>query len=228
MLTEMKALCWVGPRVEKEKKKTMQELNHQIRPSQLELPKAPPSLSQKLLATVTVDLKGLGFNNIPRTRDPPPHSPEECPAYKLLKGTCMSYVNLEYNIEECYKSLTDQLDWNNPKGESINRTYTTSLNKKKAAKYDLPGIEDMVPNLWSPIKVAYDKYALLGDFPRLHLNDIEDMLLLVVQNRLFNLKGEDIMHLAAALRMFTRRIVIQNRVEDLQLGVESYQKKLNI
>ncbi|GJZ71662.1 putative ribonuclease H-like domain-containing protein [Tanacetum coccineum] len=34
------------------------------------------------------------------------------------------------------------------------------------------------------------------DFPRLHLNDIEDMLLLVVQNRLFNLKGEDIMHLA--------------------------------
>ncbi|GJZ83810.1 hypothetical protein Tco_0648983 [Tanacetum coccineum] len=57
-----------------------------------------------------------------------------------------------------------------------------------------------------------------GDFPRLHLNDIEDMLLLVVQNRLFNLKGEDIMHLAAALRMFTRRIVIQNRVEDLQLG----------
>ncbi|GJR85976.1 hypothetical protein Tco_0209987 [Tanacetum coccineum] len=31
-----------------------------------------------------------------------------------------------------------------------------------------------------------------------------------------------------ALRMFTRRIVIQRRVEDLQLGVESYQKKLNL
>ncbi|GJX20408.1 hypothetical protein Tco_0223085 [Tanacetum coccineum] len=28
--------------------------------------------------------------------------------------------------------------------------------------------------------------------------------------------------------MFTRRIVIQKRVEDLQLGVKSYQKKLNI
>ncbi|GJX46965.1 hypothetical protein Tco_0272155 [Tanacetum coccineum] len=38
-----------------------------------------------------------------------------------------------------------------------------------------------------------------GDFPRPHLNDIEDMLLLVVQNRLFNLKGEDIVHLDAAL-----------------------------
>ncbi|GKG36363.1 hypothetical protein Tco_0444041 [Tanacetum coccineum] len=28
--------------------------------------------------------------------------------------------------------------------------------------------------------------------------------------------------------MFTRRIIIQKRVEDVQLGVESYQKKLNI
>ncbi|GJR34880.1 hypothetical protein Tco_1210564 [Tanacetum coccineum] len=67
-----------------------------------------------------------------------------------------------------------------------------------------------------------------GDFPRLHLNDIEDMLILVVQNRLFNLKGEDIVHLAIALRMFIRRIVIQKRVEDLQLGVESYHKELNV
>nr|GEW90984.1 hypothetical protein [Tanacetum cinerariifolium] len=31
-----------------------------------------------------------------------------------------------------------------------------------------------------------------------------------------------------SLRMFTRSIVIQRRVEDLQLGVESYQKKLNL
>ncbi|GJU79957.1 hypothetical protein Tco_1282322 [Tanacetum coccineum] len=76
------------------------------------------------------------------------------------------------------------------KGESTGRTYTTSLTKTKAAKYDLPGIKAMI--------------------------------------RLFNLKGENIVHLAATLRMFTRRIVIQKRVEDLQLGVESYQKKLNI
>nr|GFC39657.1 hypothetical protein [Tanacetum cinerariifolium] len=31
-----------------------------------------------------------------------------------------------------------------------------------------------------------------------------------------------------SLRMFTRSIVIQRCVEDLQLGVESYQKKLNL
>ncbi|GJT19732.1 hypothetical protein Tco_0878438 [Tanacetum coccineum] len=97
--------------------------------------------------------------------------------------------------------------------------------------------EDMVPNLWSPIKVAYDKHALLvtnvnvnvwygyghleeikvrrsdqklykfkeDDFLRLHLNDINDMLLLVVQNRLFNLKGDVIVHFAAALQDLSRR-----------------------
>ncbi|GKD41251.1 hypothetical protein Tco_1261458, partial [Tanacetum coccineum] len=67
-----------------------------------------------------------------------------------------------------------------------------------------------------------------GDFLRLHLNDIEDMLLLHVQNKLFNLEGEKIVDLAVALHMFTRSLVIKKRVEDVQLGVKSYQKKLNI
>ncbi|GJV45132.1 hypothetical protein Tco_1429668 [Tanacetum coccineum] len=67
-----------------------------------------------------------------------------------------------------------------------------------------------------------------GDFPRLRINDIEDMLLLVVQNRLTNLSGDDVADFAIALRMFTRSLVIQKRVEDLQLGVESYQKKINV
>ncbi|GKC39164.1 hypothetical protein Tco_1051548, partial [Tanacetum coccineum] len=121
------------------------------------------------------------------------------PYYNILKGTCRSYVELNYNMEECYKVLTDQLDWNNPEGDrypfdlskplplvmsgnrqivpvdyffnnnlaylqvgSTGRTYTTSLTKTKAAKYDLPRMEDMVSNLWGPIKVAYDKHALLG------------------------------------------------------------------
>ncbi|GJS63696.1 hypothetical protein Tco_0678260, partial [Tanacetum coccineum] len=172
-------------------------------------------------------------------------------------------------------------------------TYTTSTTKTKADHYDLPGIEDMVPNIWSLVKVAYDRYALWGishwrkqrksfytyargiqsrgdvystkhiltvthvkvmrkhgygyleeivvrrvdnvlyrfkegDFPRLQINDIEDMLILVVQNRLINLSGDDVADFAIALRMFTRSLVIQKRVEDLQLGVESYQKKINV
>ncbi|GKE17773.1 hypothetical protein Tco_1425350, partial [Tanacetum coccineum] len=67
-----------------------------------------------------------------------------------------------------------------------------------------------------------------GDFKRLRLQDIEDMLILLVQGKLTNLKVEECLTFSIALRMFTRSIVIQRRVEDLQLGVESYQKKLNI
>ncbi|GJW42131.1 hypothetical protein Tco_0070930 [Tanacetum coccineum] len=67
-----------------------------------------------------------------------------------------------------------------------------------------------------------------GNFPRLHINDIEDMILLVIQNWLTNLSGDDVSEFAIALRMFTRSLVIQKGVEDLQLGVESYQKKINV
>nr|GEY10806.1 hypothetical protein [Tanacetum cinerariifolium] len=47
------------------------------------------------------------------------------------------------------------------------------------------------------------------DFPRLRINDIEDMLLLVVHNRITNISGDDVSYFAIALRMFTRSLVIQ-------------------
>nr|GEY25803.1 hypothetical protein [Tanacetum cinerariifolium] len=44
------------------------------------------------------------------------------------------------------------------RGGSSSKKYTTSTTKTKASKYDILGIEDMVPSLWSPVKVAYDRY----------------------------------------------------------------------
>nr|GFA16177.1 hypothetical protein [Tanacetum cinerariifolium] len=46
--------------------------------------------------------------------------------------------------------------------------------------------------------------------------------------KLTNLTVEERFAFNVSLRMFTRSIVIQRRVKDLQLGVESYQKKLNL
>nr|GEX51492.1 hypothetical protein [Tanacetum cinerariifolium] len=46
------------------------------------------------------------------------------------------------------------------------------------------------------------------DFKRLHLNDIEYMLLLIVQNKLNNLDGNVVVHLEASLLIFARRNVI--------------------
>nr|GEY87717.1 hypothetical protein [Tanacetum cinerariifolium] len=67
-----------------------------------------------------------------------------------------------------------------------------------------------------------------GDFKRLRLQEIEDTLLLLVQGKLSNLTVEERFAFKVSFRMFTRSIVIQRRVEDLQLGVKSYQKRLNL
>nr|GEW95516.1 uncharacterized mitochondrial protein AtMg00810-like [Tanacetum cinerariifolium] len=67
-----------------------------------------------------------------------------------------------------------------------------------------------------------------GDLKRLRIQDIEDMLLLLIQGKLSNLTVEERFAFNVSLRMFTRSIVIQRRVEDLQLGVESYHKRLNL
>nr|GEU90359.1 hypothetical protein [Tanacetum cinerariifolium] len=133
-------------------------------------------------------------------------------------------------------------------------TYTTSTKKSKVTQYDLPGIEDMVPKIWSPVKVAYDKHALWGisHWRKQHktfnayarglesshdvystkrimaVTRVKNMLILIVQNRLNNLSGDDVFDFSITLQMFTRSMVIQKRVEDLQLGVKSYMKKINV
>ncbi|GKA24632.1 hypothetical protein Tco_0710665 [Tanacetum coccineum] len=73
------------------------------------------------------------------------------PAFNLLKGTCISHVELEYNIEECRQVVLVDYFINNDleylRGGSLSKKYTTSTTKTKAAKYDILGIEDMVPSL---------------------------------------------------------------------------------
>ncbi|GKC54713.1 hypothetical protein Tco_1077458 [Tanacetum coccineum] len=160
------------------------------------------------------------------------------------------------------------------KTRNSKKKYTTSITKTTAAKYELKFIEEMIPKLWSLVKVASDRNVELGishwgskrqlfyrsqinriskhdvystmkilsvvrlkvykklgygyleeivvrradrqeysfkegDFSRLRLNDIEDMILLHVQVKLFNLPGDDIVDLVNALRMFTRSLVIK-------------------
>nr|GEW26049.1 hypothetical protein [Tanacetum cinerariifolium] len=166
------------------------------------------------------------------------------PTYELMRGSCNSLTELEYHLEEVYKVTTDQLDWVNPEGQQYphnllqplplipdnrgrriilfahfinndleylrggasSRKYTTSMTKTKAADYGhIKWIEDL--------KTISKGYAS---------KNIEDMLLLLVQGKLSNLTVEERFAFNVSLRMFTRSIVIQRRVEDLQLGVESY------
>ncbi|GJY01146.1 hypothetical protein Tco_0359298 [Tanacetum coccineum] len=218
------------------------------------------------------------------------------PVYKLTKGTYTSSIEFEYNMEECFKALTDILYWNNPEGDHCpfdlskplplkgrpshltvvveyffnndleflkssdpTKNYTTSITKTKVAQYEIVGIEDMInkfskhnvyftQKILSVVSVKVERlhgYGHLdenvvkradrqlykfkeGDFVDLHLNDIEDMLLLVVQHKLFHLNGSDIVDFFLLFVCSQEVLSSKRRVEDLQLGVESYQKKLNI
>nr|GFA56124.1 hypothetical protein [Tanacetum cinerariifolium] len=143
------------------------------------------------------------------------------PTYELMKGSCKSLVELEYQLEEVYKATTDQLDWVNPEGQQ----YPHNLLKP------LP----LISNNRGRRVIPFDhfinndlEYLRRGDFKRLRIQDIEDMLLLLVQGKLTNLTVEERFAFNVSLRMFTRSIVIQRHTENLQLGVESYQKKLNL
>ncbi|GKC97006.1 hypothetical protein Tco_1162448 [Tanacetum coccineum] len=75
----------------------------------------------------------------------------------------------------------------------------------------------------------YKEYKFsYADLPRLSVNDIEHMYLLIVQDKLHHLLLEFVKDFNNALLMFIRRTMIKNRVEDIQLGVESYKKTLNL
>ncbi|GKE74823.1 hypothetical protein Tco_1536864 [Tanacetum coccineum] len=45
------------------------------------------------------------------------------------------------------------------KGGDLSRRYSTSVTKTKAVTYELKWIEDLVPELWSPVQLKYDQHA---------------------------------------------------------------------
>ncbi|GKA54710.1 hypothetical protein Tco_0753659 [Tanacetum coccineum] len=80
--------------------------------------------------------------------------------------------------------------------------YSSSITKTPAARYTMEGIEDMIPTLWSP-KSKHEVFSTMR-------------ILSVVSVKIEKKSGYG----------YLEEIV--NKVEDVQLGVESYQRKLNL
>ncbi|GJZ46342.1 hypothetical protein Tco_0593938 [Tanacetum coccineum] len=75
----------------------------------------------------------------------------------------------------------------------------------------------------------YKEYKISeADFKNLHPNNFEDLYLLHLQGKLNHLSGADKVHIFNAVNQWIRNIVIRQLVEDVQLGIESYQTKLNL
>ncbi|GJR27891.1 ribonuclease H-like domain-containing protein [Tanacetum coccineum] len=132
------------------------------------------------------------------------------------------------NIYECIQNLDSSagtsINVQEEQTLDLNACTPFNLKKERIKWYDYGYLEE--------IEVRREDHKLYkfkeGDFPRLNLRDIEDMFLLLVQKKALQFGKNELFDLNVALRMFTRRVVILKQVKDLQLGVESYQKKLNI
>nr|GEX26309.1 hypothetical protein [Tanacetum cinerariifolium] len=126
------------------------------------------------------------------------------------------------------------LDWISFYGYAVNRESARDVYSRRriiaVTEHQIMEWHDYKHLDWISVRRDDDQIYKFkeGDFKRLRLQDIEDMLLLLVQGKLSNLTAEERLAFNVSLRMFTRSIVIKRRVEDLQLGVESYQKKLNL
>ncbi|GJR25205.1 hypothetical protein Tco_0973732 [Tanacetum coccineum] len=66
------------------------------------------------------------------------------------------------------------------------------------------------------------------DFKNLYPSKFEDLNLLLLQGHLDHLFGYDKRMLSIAVKLWTRKLVIRQRVEDFQLSIKSYQKQLNL
>nr|GEV10568.1 hypothetical protein [Tanacetum cinerariifolium] len=78
---------------------------------------------------------------------------------EFVQGSCKSLVELEFFLEEVYKTTTDQLDWVNLEGAS-SRKYTTSVTKTKAADYGyIKWIEDLFYDFAVNRESAHDVYS---------------------------------------------------------------------
>nr|GEW15391.1 hypothetical protein [Tanacetum cinerariifolium] len=122
------------------------------------------------------------------------------------------------------------------KGWSSSQKYTTFITKTKAADY-VQGLKcqkfyghasnmETSKDVYSRHKIiAVTNLKIMKYFSYSYL---EEIIVRRQDDQLYKFREEERYALNMALRMFTRRSIIQERVEDLQLGVESYQKKINL
>ncbi|GJZ18228.1 hypothetical protein Tco_0554351 [Tanacetum coccineum] len=183
----------------------------------------------------------------------------EGPAFKIVKVFHPNVIHLQYQMEECHKLLTDQVDnaiirYNVSKplplggqpGQAIIQAdfffykdleYLRYGSKGgRPACYPDVGLELTVPDqMWIKEECKYDIAAIAV---RTHMR-----ILSVVRIEVFSLYGYDYMKTIVLCRADLNEYIIAERdfkylylsdfedlqrVEDFQLGIESYQTQLNL
>nr|GEZ15214.1 hypothetical protein [Tanacetum cinerariifolium] len=168
------------------------------------------------------------------------------PTYELMRGSCTSLTELEYHLEEVYKATTDKLDWVNPEGQQYPHNLLQPLplipdNRGRRVISFEHFINNDLEYLWGGASSHYNRHALWGVS---HWGRKRKQFYGYAVNResaldvysMYTPRGGSSLSLSSRLWNGTttsiwigfQSIVIKRRVEDLQLGVEIYQKRLNL
>ncbi|GJR06533.1 hypothetical protein Tco_0529517 [Tanacetum coccineum] len=125
----------------------------------------------------------------------------EGPAYEIVKVFHPNVIHLQYQMEECHKLLTDQVD------ESIIR-----YNVSKPLPLGGPSGHVMIQSDFFFNKdLEYLRYGRKSGRPALSIS-----------------KMKAAYYPDVGLEQMTRNLVIRQRIEYFQLGIESYQTQLNL
>nr|GEZ51960.1 hypothetical protein [Tanacetum cinerariifolium] len=140
----------------------------------------------------------------------------EGPGFKVAKSFHKSNISLQFQMEECHRILTDHVNLVNPEDHWLVPDLSKPLplggppGQLKAAHYLDFRLKELVSSLWNDISAVYGSVTASSSRSLSHLS------------------GDDRVHLFNAINLWIRNIVIRKCVEDLQLGVKSYQTKLNL
>ncbi|GJS51942.1 hypothetical protein Tco_0625304 [Tanacetum coccineum] len=187
-----------------------QNEDHNLGPSTVTIANKLKEIIQKYELTI-VDLEGGGLEK--------------------LKLHYKNDVELEYHVDQLKAAVLFEAQWNSNEGD-VSKPRSFECHMSKSSKphpsfynnnfYYLAYLSTeekytiSLTKHYATRRLDKQKHTFsYADLPRLNLNEIEDMYVLKVQDKMHHLPLDDEKDFNNALILFIRRTVIKNRVEDL-------------
>ncbi|GJW84314.1 hypothetical protein Tco_0157459, partial [Tanacetum coccineum] len=149
-------------------------------------------------------------------------------ADEMLRQRCTSGDEHQYHIDQMKNLFKSDIVW-----ESIKEILASSHPQKIT-----PLVQSFIKTYWElghehkfiieiVARRANECIVLIteSDYKNLNKNDIEDIYLLIMNDKVPNYAETGLLW---SLSVFVRSLVIWERVHDFQLGIESYQQKVNL
>ncbi|GKC07675.1 hypothetical protein Tco_0999285 [Tanacetum coccineum] len=176
------------------------------------------------------DRLALSITKIKAAHYPDAGLEQMVPDQMWIEEECMYDISATYGISHWWfkrqKFYIDRHSAENNR-RAIVRTHMRILSVIRIEVFSIYGYDYMKKIILR--RADNQEYTIAeNDFKDLYPSDFEDLYLLNLQGHLNHLPPRDKKILSTAVNLWIRNLVIRKRVEDFQLGIESYQTQLNL